>query len=40
MPGRWQRWENHWPNFLLTRIVPLVALRQLRTMKLKRKTFE
>jgi hypothetical protein len=29
----WQRWENHWAHFLLTRIDPLVALRQFRTMK-------
>jgi cardiolipin synthase len=29
----WQRWENHWAYFLLTRIDPLVALRQFRTMK-------
>jgi hypothetical protein len=27
------RWENHWAHFLLTRIDPLVALRQFRTMK-------
>jgi cardiolipin synthase len=29
----WQRWENHWAYFLLTRIDPLVALRQFRSMK-------
>jgi cardiolipin synthase len=29
----WQRWENHWAHFLLTRIDPFVALRQFRTMK-------
>ena len=29
----WQRWKNHWAHFLLTRIDPLVALRQFRTMK-------
>jgi cardiolipin synthase A/B len=29
----WQRWKNHWANFLLTRIDPVVALRQFRTMK-------
>jgi cardiolipin synthase len=29
----WQRWQNHWAHFLLTRIDPLVALRQFRTMK-------
>jgi len=29
----WQRWENHWAYFLLTRIDPLVALHQFRTMK-------
>jgi cardiolipin synthase len=29
----WQRWENHWAHFLLTRIYPLVVLRQFRTMK-------
>jgi cardiolipin synthase A/B len=29
----WQRWKNRWANFLLTRIDPVVALRQFRTMK-------
>ena len=29
----WQRWENHWAHFLLTRIDPFVALRQFRMMK-------
>jgi cardiolipin synthase len=29
----WQRWQNHWAHFLLTRIDPFVALRQFRTMK-------
>jgi len=29
----WHRWENHWAHFLLTRIDPIVALRQFRTMK-------
>ena len=29
----WQRWENHWAHFLLSRIDPFVALRQFRTMK-------
>ena len=28
----WQRWQNHWAYFLLTRIDPFVALRQFRTM--------
>jgi cardiolipin synthase len=26
----WQRWKNHWANFLLKRIDPLVALRHIR----------
>jgi cardiolipin synthase len=25
----WQRWKNHWSHFLLARIDPLVALRQI-----------
>jgi hypothetical protein len=25
--------RNHWANFLLARIAPLIALRQFRTMK-------
>ena len=25
----WQRWKNHWAHFLLARIDPLIALRQL-----------
>lgn len=29
----WQRWKNDWAHFLLTRIDPLVALRQFRTMQ-------
>ena len=29
----WQRWQNHWAHFLLSRIDPFVALRQFRTMK-------
>ncbi len=29
----WQRWQNHWAHFLLTRIDPFVALRQFRTLK-------
>jgi len=29
----WQRWKNRWAFFLLTRIDPLVALRQFSTMK-------
>jgi hypothetical protein len=33
MPGRWQRWQNHWAHFLLARIVSFVALRQFRTMR-------
>jgi cardiolipin synthase A/B len=30
----WQRWQNHWAHFLLTRIDPFVSLRQFRTMKI------
>lgn len=29
----WSRWKNHWANFLLTRIDPLIALRQFRALK-------
>ena len=29
----WQRWKNYWAHFLLTRVDPLVALRQFRSMK-------
>ena len=25
----WRRWKNHWAHFLLARIDPLVALRQI-----------
>jgi cardiolipin synthase len=28
----WQRWKNRWAHFLLTRIDPLVALQQFRTL--------
>jgi cardiolipin synthase len=28
----WQRWHFHWAHFLLSRIDPLVALRQFRKL--------
>jgi cardiolipin synthase len=27
----WQRWKNHWSHFLLARVDPLVALRQIQS---------
>ena len=29
----WQRWKNHWAHFLLTRVDPLIALRQFHKIK-------
>ena len=29
----WQRWKDRWAHFLLTRIDPLVALQQFRSLK-------
>lgn len=31
--GFWQRWKHRWAHFLLTRIDPLVALQQFRSVK-------
>jgi cardiolipin synthase A/B len=29
----WQRWKNRWAHFLLARVDPLVALRQIRALQ-------
>ncbi|HEY4415947.1 MAG TPA: phosphatidylserine/phosphatidylglycerophosphate/cardiolipin synthase family protein [Verrucomicrobiae bacterium] len=29
----WSRWKNHWANFLLARVDPLIALHQFRILK-------
>lgn len=32
----WSRWKNHWSHFLLARIDPLIALRQLDSMPVRK----